>query len=162
MVQERQTRRDKLRGQLEAVDAEIRVLQEALARMGGEQPAPTKRPKPQPSAGSTRERALNETWRDALCFIGATEPASLDAIMAWSDANNKGIKRNTLRSQTSIYVERGWLTRMSEGVFGLTAEGAAKCGFAGRPRNDEADAAGTDVGLSSEGDNLFRDPAHPA
>lgn len=67
-----------------------------------------------------------------------------------------------LRSQLSIYAERGWVERVAGGVYRLTADGAAKSGFVAETRNDEADAVATDVGLSSDGDDPVRDPAPTA
>ena len=82
--------------------------------------------------------------------------------MDWSVAEGAGFQRNTLRSQMSIYTDRGWLERVGDGLYRLTDEGAAKCQYVHEAKNDEADAAATDVGLSSEGDHLFRDPAQAA
>jgi hypothetical protein len=163
MIAERTVRRDKLRAQLDALEAEIRALQEATTRMSGgasndrHHRAPSSRP------GETRERALKREWVSVLEFIGSRQSgASLDDIIAWSELASLNINRNTLRSQTSIYVDRGWLDRISQGVFRLTEAGRQKCGSEPSAENDEADVAGTHVGPSSEGDNLFRDPAHPA
>ena len=162
MIDERSARRDKLRSQLEAIDLEIRVLQEANARIGGA-PAPLGKSRSgRAPRGESRDRALKGSWTLALRFIGKAENVSLDDIMRWSDAEGIGIKRNTLRSQLSIYSERGWVERVSDGVYRLTASGAVKCGFVREAQNDEAVLAGTQDGLSSEGDRLFRDPATPA
>ena len=163
MIDERTARRDKLRSQLDALDLEIRVLQEAATRIGGGMAARAPEPRSRRAGrGEVRDRALKTEWALVLQFIGERGPASLNAIMDWSEAEGAGIKRNTLRSQLSIYAERGWVERVADGVYRLTADGAAKSGFVAETRNDEADAAATDVGLSSDGDDPVRDPAPTA
>jgi hypothetical protein len=162
MIDERIARREKLKSQLDAVELEIRVLQEAIARLGGVA-APAGDPRSRRAArGESRDRALKDIWVLALRFIGKADRASLDDIMQWSDADNIGIKRNTLRSQLSIYAERGWVERVSDGVYRLTASGAAKCGFVPEAKNDEVALAATQDDLSSEGEHLFRDQATEA
>lgn len=162
MIDERIARREKFRAQLDALDVEIRVLQEAAARIGGAVLPTASERERRAGRGEGRERALKAEWALALQFIGQAETASLDAIMKWSDAEGAGIKRNTLRSQLSIYAERGWVERVGDGVYRLTNDGAAKCGLDRQAGNDEAAPAGTESGLSSEGENLFRHPATAA
>ena len=162
MIAERQSRRDKLRGQLDALELELKVLNEVLVRIGSERPNSTEKRARSVSDQDSKERALKSVWAATLRHIGQLGKASLDALMAWSDLEGMGIKRNTLRSQMSIYGDRGWVERVSDGVYRLTDEGAVKCGFIREARNDEADAAATDIGPSSEGEALFRDPAQAA
>jgi hypothetical protein len=162
MIDERTARRDKLRSQIDALELEIRVLQEAAARINGAALSmPEMRPR-RPARGESRDRALKAEWALALQFIGQSGTASLNDIMSWSDAEGAGIKRNTLRSQLSIYAERGWVKRVADGVYRLTDDGAAKCGFVTEARNDEADLVRTQAGLSSDGDDPVRDPAPTA
>lgn len=162
MIDERAARRDKLRSQIEALELEIRVLQEAAARVTGATVPAVERRTRRSVGAEVRDRALKREWASALQFIGRSGTATLDDIMSWSAAEGAGIKRNTLRSQLSIYTERGWVERVADGVYSLTPEGAAKCDFEHVARNDEADLGSSQAGPSSEGDNLFRDPAGTA
>lgn len=118
--------RVRLRRSLEIVEAEIRAYEDAWRLVN----APVAETAPEDAnEGERRERALAPQWADMLRFIGERGKASLNDLMAYAADKEHGINRNTLRSQVSIYSERGWLDRVEVGTFRLTEAGAAKCGF---------------------------------
>lgn len=149
MLSERERQRENLAAKLAAVDAEIRVLREAQDRMAGNAP-------PMPRQGvapSGDGRALKPMWADVLCFIGSQEAATLDDIMAYIERKELPIQRNTLRSQVSIYTNRGWLERLGTAQFRLTMPGAAKCGYA---ENNEGPAEAEPSEVTGETDTLSK------
>lgn len=121
MIREREGRRDKLRAQADMLDAEIKVLKEALNRSQGQ---PSKR-----ASTGKRDRPLNQTWTDVLKFIGSTGETSLDQIYHYAQTKSYEIRKDTIRAQMALYVNRGWLERVTDGVFKLTEAGQEKCGY---------------------------------
>lgn len=134
MIAEREARRQKLASQLAEVDAELRALREAQSRASGVLISVPAAPAPSVSTGvprtsGKRERQLQGHWKLMLRFVGQSDGASLDELERFARDHGLDITRNTIRSQTSIYTNRGWLVRMGQGRFRLTDAGAEKCGY---------------------------------
>lgn len=128
---------------LEVLDTEIKTWEEAWALVTKPMSAaPVARHPVASDTESKRERALQPQWADMLRMVGGQEAATLDDMEAYSDLMGYGIKRNTLRSQVSIYASHGWLDRIAQGKFRLTDLGAAKCGFVKKDEAPSGVAAG--------------------
>ena len=137
-------------------------LEQAAARLNGAIQPTIQRRTRNADDGEGRQRALKPEWASALQHIGRQGKSSLDDMMKWSDDEGAGIKRNTLRSQMSIYADRGWVVRVTDGIYRLTDEGMAKCGLLPKAKNDGGDLIGSQVAPSSDGDSPVRDPAPTA
>lgn len=145
MINERLDRRRALLSEVDLLDREVRVLEEALDKLSGSKVSTDRTDK----SVVRRHRALSRVWRDALCFIASEGEAGLDDLAAWAELNQHGIRRTTLRSQMAIYTSRGWVERVASGRFRLTKDGAQKCGIAGAkeqeaPENRASDASSTE------------------
>ena len=97
--------------------------------------------------GRKRERQLQPQWVDMLRMIGEQETATLDDMEAYGELMGYNIKRNTLRSQVSIYANHGWLERVAQGEFRLTKLGEAKCGFVKKSEAPIGDAVGASTSV---------------
>lgn len=106
---------------VEVIRAELRAYKKAHEAMV----AAGMRPKRTGSASSTRTRALSETWKKVLRFVGSrqAEAVSIDDIMLFIAGAGLEVQRNTLRSQLSIYADRGILERVDAGKYVLTDHG---------------------------------------
>lgn len=151
MVAERERERQIVQRRLDEIDAQISAIREAAKRMGvdlGVAGAADVRAAKR-TAGK-RDRALTANWITILRFIGSRDTASLDEIMEFTEAHALNIQRNTLRSQTSIYADRGWLDRVDQGVFRLTREGAEKAGIETEEGSDiPSEPSSTSVGAAA-------------
>lgn len=140
MISEREAKLDKVLAQAEVLRTEIKVLREAQAMARGRKIE---------KAAPTRERQLKQEWIDVLQYIGARGPASLDDIISLVEVVGLGITKDTLRGQMANYEKRGWVDRVSPGVFQLTESGAAKCGYTGKEEAPKVGAS-DDVDASSD------------
>lgn len=116
-IVEKRQKRDKLLAQLNILDAEIKALEEVDKKMSGNVAA----------VKTTRNRPLSNEWQDILFFIMSSGKASLDKIEEHSNSKGYGFKRNVIRSQAKIYVDKGYINRVSDGIFSITQLGAEKC-----------------------------------
>lgn len=81
--------------------------------------------------GRRRPRALSETWQQLLRFVGSrpSETAEIDELWQEIRRSSLDVSRNTLRSQLSVYADRGYLERVSAGTYRLTDMGRRACGL---------------------------------
>lgn len=130
---------------LERLRIELTTLERAHAAVA-ETPAQRRRNGRQRGKGSGRGRSLSEGWKTVLFSIAShgAAGATSDQIQGYCVAAGIKIERDTLRGQMSNYVKRGYLERPQDGVFRLTAKGAAAAGMkswtgiAGAPPKGEA------------------------
>lgn len=75
-------------------------------------------------------RGLSEHWKRIFAGIASYHPeaATLDDILSIADRLGTPINRNTLRSQASIYAEKGILERVGQGSYRVTPSGAEQLG----------------------------------
>jgi hypothetical protein len=116
-IEEKRQKRDKLLAQLNILDAEIKTLEEVYKKMSGNVT----------EVKATRNRPLSDEWQDILFFIMISGNTSLDKIEEYSNSKGYGFKRNVIRSQAKIYVDKGYIDRISDGIFSITQLGAGKC-----------------------------------
>lgn len=150
LIADTRARLDKLERQAEAVRVELAAYERARSIVSGELPT---RLQARPVATITvgRQRALKREWMQMLSFI-AEQPqriASIDEMDEYATYKGLGIKRNTLRSQLSIYsgVDSGLLERVGPGRYGITDRGLSVLGVLEHVRpeahaqegNDQAD-----------------------
>jgi len=126
LIAETRAKLDKLERQAEAVRVELAAYERARSVVSGEFPARLQ-PYTVPASGGGRQRALKREWLQMLKFI-AEQPqriASIDEMDQYAMDKGLGIKRNTLRSQLSIYssADSGLLQRVGPGRYGITDRG---------------------------------------
>lgn len=147
MIKERIARIGALRAEIDGINREINVLQEAVARGKNASGSSTVRA---PRDGR-RERALKPMWRDVLRFVASDGDVGIDDVMAWAELHGHPVKRSTVRSQMAIYADRGWVQRRSSGRYCLTDQGKIKCGLESKTPDAEPSgvAVADEVGASS-------------
>jgi hypothetical protein len=134
---------DGLLRRIDVLKAEVRTWEEAFALIAGEaldQAAPSVQEQTHTAAGvRRRKRKLTDHWQSLLRGM-ATDPTrrewSLGDMESLAARLGFALQRNTLRSQMSIYADRGFVRRVSGGVYEVTAAGAAEVG-ATLSKNDE-------------------------
>lgn len=98
----------RLEGELEGLRAARRTLQEESSQL--ELPIEKK------------HRAISSQWNDILCHFlaSAPRPLSIDDIMAFIAIKGFDITRNAVRSQLHLYMNRGFLERVGDGIYRAT------------------------------------------
>jgi hypothetical protein len=131
LIAETRVKLDRLERQAEALRVELTAYERARGIVSGELPT---RPQTRAVAagGEGRQRALKREWVQMLKFI-AEQPqrtASIDEMDDYAMHEGLGIKRNTLRSQLSIYsgADSGLLQRVGPGRYGITDRGLETIG----------------------------------
>ena len=122
LIEDRRARLGEAERIAERLRIEIAALEEGRTAVMGGRPA---RRAPASSTVIEFPRALSQTWRMVLTFVGEGGPGgrTSEAILGQSAAKDWGVQRNTLRSQLSLYVQRGLVERMAPGQFRLTEAG---------------------------------------
>ena len=97
-----------LEGELEGLRAARRTLQEEDPQLE------------LPIQGKSRN--ISSEWSEILChFLArAPNPLSIDDIMGFIALRGFAINRNAVRSQLHLYMNRGFLERVSDGVYRAT------------------------------------------
>lgn len=145
---------------VEMLRAELRGLELARdAMMGGV------------SAGSAPKRsprqfgrAISETWLHVFDYMSSQpgRSATTDELMQFIEREGLPIKRNTLRSQLSIYSSRGVLERIGPGRYRTTESGLSQLGIV---QNAEgSDVAASEPSIDDQGghDGLFGSTSGPS
>lgn len=138
LIAETRAKLDRLERQIEALRVELTAYERARGIVSGELPI---RPQARTvtAGGEGRQRALKREWVQMLTFI-AERPrrtASIDEMDDYAMHEGLGIKRNTLRSQLSIYsgIDSGLLQRVGPGRYGITDRGLEIIGSPESPRS---------------------------
>jgi len=105
------------------IEAQIGAYRDMLARAQQER----KRPR---SVDGSRGRPISPTWQMMLNFLADTWPASAtnDELVSFAAQRGVNLTRENLRSQLSLYTERGLLERAKTGVYRITEAGAREVG----------------------------------
>jgi len=141
-LQSKQRDREKLLKKLEVLETEIRTLNEVcdLLAMPIGITASSKN-KTTASNSRRRERGLSEKWATVLAAFPNTTFGYND-IQALSDVLGLDISRNTTRSQMKIYIRRGLVDSIAQGVFKLTEVGKKAAGVKQNAEGPDADTSG--------------------
>ena len=121
----------KARRTVELMEAELRGFEAALQLIVADKPTADRLSFHQADRLAERDgRGISEQWRSIFAATAEfwPRPASLDEIMQIAERLDTPINRNTLRSQASVYSDRGLLERVGQGSYRLTREGAVKLG----------------------------------
>ena len=78
-----------------------------------------------------KARGLSEKWSAVLNFIvlRSPNPVSIDEILQFAAENSLDISRAAARAQVHNYVQRGILTRVSDGIYLPTDAAKVYCDF---------------------------------
>jgi hypothetical protein len=79
----------------------------------------------------TRVRGLSDKWSTVLNFmvLRAPNPVTVDEVLALAIENNLDITRAAIRAQLHNYEKRGFLERVSDGVYLATSAARAYCDY---------------------------------
>jgi len=107
------------------LEAELRGFEAAAAFL-----TRTTSPAEADNAGVDHRVGIRGNWRAILTATAPHYPAptTLDDFIRIADGLGTPTTRNTLRSQMSIYSTAGYLERVGQGEYRLTAEGAKMLG----------------------------------
>ncbi|RJT42669.1 hypothetical protein D3227_02110 [Mesorhizobium waimense] len=85
--------------------------------------SPEERPKRRRPA--TTGRGMSEAWRSILAMMKDLRPngAGYDDIVEFGRHNNVELNKTNLRRHMSLYVEKGYVDRVTDGTFVLTPKG---------------------------------------
>lgn len=109
---------------IKKIEAELSELQRSLreAELAEQQlPLPLK----------PRARGLSDKWATVLNFIvlRAPNPITVDEIAHFASENNLDISRAAIRAQLHQYEKRGFVERVSDGIYLATAAARAYCDY---------------------------------
>ncbi|WP_259782080.1 hypothetical protein [Aestuariispira ectoiniformans] len=124
-VAEIQAEIDELQHEISTLKAEVRAYQDALEHAPEDTSKATKRRK------GTRQRQLSETWKRIIGGIFAFYPEdlSLDHISVIAGLlGYDDIKEDSMRSQIASLVNKGYVERVSPGLFKVTQENIRAAG----------------------------------
>jgi hypothetical protein len=78
-----------------------------------------------------RKRGLSDKWATVINFmvLRAPNPVTVDELEAFAAENDLGITRAALRAQLHNYEKRGFIERVSDGVYLATAAARAYCDY---------------------------------
>jgi len=80
---------------------------------------------------ANKGRGLSDKWSTVLNFmvVRAPNPVSIDELLAFASDNGLKISRATLRAQLHNYEKRGFVERVSDGLYLATAAAKAYCEY---------------------------------
>ena len=78
-----------------------------------------------------RARGLSDKWATVLNFLvlRAPNPVSIDELLHFASENGLKISRAGARAQLHNYEKRGFVERVSDGIYVATAAARAYCDF---------------------------------
>lgn len=76
---------------------------------------------------ATAGRGMSDAWRGILGLVKENRPNGFgyDDIVEFGRQNNLELNKTNLRRHMSLYVEKGYVDRVTDGTFVLTPKGAA-------------------------------------
>lgn len=119
------SRLEELRGELRALDQRReRVLGqiEAFEEMMADAVAKTAAGEPE-DEGSRRSRGLSSGWKATLRKLSNRESFNYDEVLRETLRAGLGVALPTIRARMSKYAEDGYVERLSDGVYRVTAKG---------------------------------------
>src|SRR5262245_24819568 len=78
-----------------------------------------------------RRRGMSDKWSAVLGFmvLRAPNPVSIDELVIFAVENELGITRPSIRAQLHNYEKRGFVERVSDGIYLATAAARAHCDY---------------------------------
>jgi hypothetical protein len=112
LIRARAARLGKARDEIRRLEGELEGLLEARRALFAHEPKLQLPELP-------RARDLSAEWNDILCFIlrRAPNPTSIDDVMQFIVERKFQIRRNAVRSQLHVYMNRGFLERVGDGLY---------------------------------------------
>lgn len=113
-IRQARRRAEELRIELEKLEGELSGLRAARAIVTGEDHSPN-----QDVATPSKRTEISGPWRKILSHFVSKSPnaVSIDDVMIFIHNNNLEIGRNAVRSQLHNYAQRGFLKRISDGLY---------------------------------------------
>jgi hypothetical protein len=115
LIRARAARLNKMRDDVRRMEGELEGLLEARKALFENEPQLEL-----PELPKTRE--ISSDWNEILCFFlrRAPNPTSIDEVMQFISERNFKISRNAVRSQLHVYMNRGFLERLGDGLYRAT------------------------------------------
>lgn len=166
-IQAKREQRQTLSAQIAVLDIEIAALERAASLRPLQRRERPSRPGPARPEGESQRRgrqrgAISHEWRSILAELYRRGVrSSYPEIRAAAAEAGLSLELSSVRDRVRNFCGANLMEGDPESGFAVTDLAADRFGFEPRS-NERADDGGAIVGSSSEGDNLFRDPAPEA